>query len=392
MEDKFAISLFHHFHFIKTTTFRLILVLVLDSETPPSQSHNWVNDMEDDDQSFAAETLDPALQKKHHDMLERLSARHQARKSDSPDASSSSSSSTLESTSSFLAKFSDSKRSIESRIAESRLVSSSTDSSKLKSDLAEISVAINNLEKLLAENSYFLPSYEVRSSLKIVSDLKQSLDILSGELVPKKKFSFKSKSTTKKPESKLPEIQKSDAVLPPKLLPVRDSPGLRNKHGVTLVKSFKGSSIGEFTLSDLDSCQVKLTGTVNALFLHRLKKCNVYTGPVIGSILIDDVEDCVLVLASHQIRIHCARKSDFYLRVRSRPIIEDSNGVRFAPYCLDYQGIEEDLKTAGLEEETKNWANVDDFRWLRAVQSPNWSVLPEEERVSLVTISSEGDS
>ncbi|VYS65453.1 unnamed protein product [Arabidopsis thaliana] len=340
--------------------------------------------MEDDGKSSVAETLDPALQKKHHDMLERLSARHQARKSDSPD-SSSSSSSTLESTSSFLAKFSDSKRSIESRIAESRLASSSTDSSKLKSDLAEISVAIDNLEKLLAENSYFLPSYEVRSSLKIVSDLKQSLDILSGELVPKKKFSFKSKSTTKKPE-----IQKPDVVLPPKLVPVRDSPGLRNKHGETLVKSFEGSSIGEFTLSDLDSCQVKLTGTVNALFLHRLKKCSVYTGPVIGSILIDDVEDCVLVLASHQIRIHCARKSDFYLRVRSRPIIEDSNGVRFAPYCLDYKGIDEDLKTAGLEEETNNWANVDDFRWLRAVQSPNWSLLPEEERVSLLTIS--GDS
>ncbi|XP_010437118.1 PREDICTED: tubulin-folding cofactor C [Camelina sativa] len=336
--------------------------------------------MEDDD----PETLDPALQKKHHDMLERLSARHQARKSDSPDTSSSS---TLESTSSFLAKFSDAKRSIESRIAESRLVSSSssaTDSSKLKSDLADISLAINNLEKLLAENSYFLPSYEVRSSLKIVSDLKQSLESLSAELIPKKKFSFKSKSTTKK----LPETQKPGVVSPPNVaVPVRDSPGLRNKHGETLVKSFKGSSIGEFTLSDLDSCQVQLTGTVNALFLHRLKNCNVYTGPVVGSILIDDVQDCVLVLASHQIRIHSARKSDFYLRVRSRPIIEDSNGVRFAPYCLDYQGIEEDLKTAGLDEETKNWSNVDDFRWLRAVQSPNWSVLPEEERVSSVSIS-----
>uniref|UniRef100_A0A1J3DIG7 Tubulin-folding cofactor C n=1 Tax=Noccaea caerulescens TaxID=107243 RepID=A0A1J3DIG7_NOCCA len=348
--------------------------------------------MEDDEPShegFATETLDPALQKKHHDMLERLSARHQSLKSDSPDSSSSSS--TLDSTSSFLARFAVSKRFIESRIAESRLASSSADSSKVKSDLAEISLAIDNLEKLLAENSYFLPSYEVRSSLKAVSDLKQSLEILSGDLIPKKKFSFKSKSSSKKPESKLPEIQKLNVVSPPKL-PVRDSPGFRNKHGETLVKSFKGSSIGEFTLSDLDSCQVKLRGSVNALFLHRLRNCSVYTGPVIGSILMDDVEDCVLVLASHQIRIHCAKKSDFYLRVRSRPIVEDCNGVRFAPYCLDYQGIEQDLKTAGLEEETGNWANVDDFLWLRALQSPNWSVLPEEERLSSVSISGDGYS
>ncbi|CAH2076050.1 unnamed protein product [Thlaspi arvense] len=343
--------------------------------------------MEDDDPIHGGSAIDQALQKKHHDMLERLSARHQTRKSDSPDSSSSSSS--FESTSSFLARFADSKRFIESRIGELRLGSSSEDPSNIKSGLAEISSAIENLEKLVAANSYFLPSYEVRSSLKAVSDLKQSLDILSGELVPKKKFSFKSKSSSTKPESKLPEIHKPDFVSPLKV-PVRDSPGFRNKHGETLVKSFRGSSIGEFTLSDLDSCEVKLTGTVNALFLHRLKNCKVYTGPVIGSVLIDDVEDCVLVLASHQIRIHCARKSDFYLRVRSRPIIEDSNGVRFAPYCLDYEGIEQDLKTAGLEEETKSWANVDDFLWLRAVQSPNWSVLPEEERLSPVSLS--GDS
>uniref|UniRef100_M4D2E6 C-CAP/cofactor C-like domain-containing protein n=1 Tax=Brassica campestris TaxID=3711 RepID=M4D2E6_BRACM len=93
---------------------------------------------------------------------------------------------------------------------------------------------------------------------------------------------------------------------------------------------------------------------------------------------------------------HHARKSDSpdssSSTVRSRLIIEDSNGVRFAPYCLDYGGIEEDLKMAGLEEDTESWANVDDFLWLRAVQSPNWSVLPEEERLSSVSISSDGDS
>ncbi|XP_010531371.1 PREDICTED: tubulin-folding cofactor C [Tarenaya hassleriana] len=341
--------------------------------------------MEDDDpnpNASASKTLDPVLQKKHQEMLERLSARHQARKSDSPGSSSS-----LESTSSFLSRFADSKQSIESRIAGSRLASSSSaDPSKVKSDLAEISFAIADLEKLLAENSYFLPSYEVRSSLKSISELKQNLESLSGELVPKKKFSFKNKSTSRKPEPKQPETQKSDAVLPPKIS-IRDSPGFRNKHGVNLVKTFRGSSIGEFTLADLDSCEVRLLGTVNALFLHRLRNCKVYTGPVIGSILIDDVEDCVFVLASHQIRIHHAKKSDFYLRVRSRPIIEDSNGVRFAPYCLEYEGIEEDLKAATLAEETGNWANVDDFRWLRAVQSPNWCILPEDEWISRVSVS-----
>lgn len=30
------------------------------------------------------------------------------------------------------------------------------------------------------------------------------------------------------------------------------------------------------------------------------------------------------------------------------------------------------------------WAKVEDFNWLRAQQSPNWSILPEAERVPLV--------
>lgn len=29
-----------------------------------------------------------------------------------------------------------------------------------------------------------------------------------------------------------------------------------------------------------------------------------------------------------------------------------------------------------------NWDQVDDFKWLKAEHSPNWSVLPESERLS----------
>lgn len=37
---------------------------------------------------------------------------------------------------------------------------------------------------------------------------------------------------------------------------------------------------------------------------------------------------------------------------------------------------------ADREERDKNlWDQVDDFKWLKADQSPNWTVLPEEERL-----------
>lgn len=43
---------------------------------------------------------------------------------------------------------------------------------------------------------------------------------------------------------------------------------------------------------------------------------------------------CARVCVPSQIRIHRAVACDFYLRVRSRPIIEHTTGARFAPFNL----------------------------------------------------------
>ncbi|KAF8039544.1 hypothetical protein BT93_B1916 [Corymbia citriodora subsp. variegata] len=332
-----------------------------------------------------------ALRKKHLAMLERLSNRHQSSsRPDKPGSSPPPAAASFESTSSFLSLFGESKRSIESRLGQCRLA----DPSLLKLQFDEISTSIADLEKLVAESSYYLPSYEVRSSLKAVSDLRQALDNLSSELIPKKKFSFKNKPARKEPTAPQPkgaEAENRDSRPAAKAgslaVAVPDSPGFRNRANEVLAKDVRGLEIGEFTLSDLESCEVRLIGCARALFVHRLRNCRVYAGPVTGSVLIEEAENCVFLLASHQIRIHNAKASDFYLRVRSRPIVEDCSGVRFAPYRLHYRGIERDLEDARLGEETGNWSKVDDFKWLRAAQSPNWSVLPENERIETVDIS-----
>ena len=40
------------------------------------------------------------------------------------------------------------------------------------------------------------------------------------------------------------------------------------------------------------------------------------------------------------------------------------------------------MQKASDDKEIKNqWDQVDDFKWLKSEHSPNWSILPEEERV-----------
>ena len=179
----------------------------------------------------------------------------------------------------------------------------------------------------------------------------------------------------------------------------------------------------ECTLSDLEDCTLFLLAPLAALFMHRLRRCRVVTGPVAGATFMEgrlggrpgclaltvagicavggpchpyppytqplpngptllraDLQDCRLFVASRQVRVHSTQGSDLYLRVKSNPVIEHSSGVRVAPYAPTYPGAEQDLAAQGLEAESGLWGAVQDFGWLRAAASPHWCVLPDLER------------
>ncbi|KAL5208609.1 hypothetical protein ABZP36_033044 [Zizania latifolia] len=319
--------------------------------------------------------------RKHLAMLERLSKRTAT---PSPDSTSSDASPVA----TFLSRFAAAKLAAESALSACR--SSPEDA---PSSVATAAAAIDDLDRLVAEASHSLPPYELRSALAAVSDLRAAHRLAASDLRPNKSFSFRNKS---KPPKTPPQHPPTLPPPPPPLeqpKPILETIlpgfGFRGRKGAILAKDLRVSDEkdGDFTLADLVSCEIHLKGKCRALYVHKLRDCRVFVGAVFGSVLIENVQRCTFVMAAHQIRIHQATATDFYLRARSRPIIEDCSGVRFAPHALKYRGIEDDLRDAGLEEETGNWANVDDFKWLRAVQSPNWCLLPEEERLPAIDIS-----
>ena len=120
---------------------------------------------------------------------------------------------------------------------------------------------------------------------------------------------------------------------------------------------------------------------MSALRVTNVKRCHVYGGPVAGSLLLEGCEDCTFWLASRQIRLHHAERCTFHLRVMSNPIIEDCTGLIFAPYNLQYSGLQEMLVAAGLGSTEKNmWSRVQDFKWHRAQHSPNWTECVEASK------------
>ncbi|KAB8293204.1 hypothetical protein EYC80_007544 [Monilinia laxa] len=109
------------------------------------------------------------------------------------------------------------------------------------------------------------------------------------------------------------------------------------------------------------------------LALKNIKHSLVIAGHVAGAAHITGIEDSIIVVASRQVRMHECKNVDIYLHCASRPIIEDCSNVRFAPIPESQNVTDGSVKN--------QWDQVDDFKWLKVEHSPNWSILPEEERL-----------
>ncbi|XP_025902018.1 tubulin-specific chaperone C [Nothoprocta perdicaria] len=139
----------------------------------------------------------------------------------------------------------------------------------------------------------------------------------------------------------------------------------------------------DVVLSGLRECRVRLRGSANTLRVRDCRGCTVLCGPLATSALVDGCSECVLVLACQQLRAHRTRRSRFYVHVSSRAVVEDCAEVAFAPYSWSYPGLEEDFEASALDRSTNNWNTVDDFNWLvRDQPSPNWGLIPEQERIT----------
>ena len=136
------------------------------------------------------------------------------------------------------------------------------------------------------------------------------------------------------------------------------------------------------TLSMLHRCIVDMSSPTTStgrpfagLTLKNIQESLIICGHVHGAVHLTNLTNCIVVVASRQFRMHGSRNCDVYLLTTSRPIIEDCSGIKFAPLPECY--------VAESDREVENqWQQVDDFKWLRTgEQSPNWSFLPEGQRV-----------
>ncbi|XP_055981876.1 tubulin-specific chaperone C [Sorex fumeus] len=252
---------------------------------------------------------------------------------------------------------------------------------------------LQGFQKLLNDSVAFVAAYDLRQGQEALARLQAALAERRRAAQPKKRFAF----TSRRKEA-APAVDAAAAAgrpaSPPRAAPGdRDSPGpgdpdapsglcgFAHVESRVLEKGPEELRQRDVLLTELRDCTVRLRGNPNTLRLHRARGCTVLCGPVSTSVFLEDCSDCVLAVACQQLRVHTTRDTRVFLHVTSRAIVEDCRGIQFAPFTWSYPGMDRDFESSGLDRSRNHWDDVDDFNWLvRDQASPNWSLLPEEER------------
>ncbi|KAI1264439.1 tubulin binding cofactor C-domain-containing protein [Xylariaceae sp. FL1019] len=290
--------------------------------------------------------------------------------------------------------------------------------------------SISRLSKEVMDAGDYVPVYDQRNYSQAIKALTQKLNETTGSFAPKKRFQFKKAAPVAsssnpgeevaKPVSMSRRLYSSDGGNDSDHDTLNPLPSFPNTNTTTggkdyneeisqssnthirkpsfstaknilisshsnlhiILPSSASHATSSGNLTDLTRCIVDMTtptrldaGTPFAgLALKNITDSLLVCGAVSGALHITGLKNCVVIVKARQVRMHDCKDVKVYLWCGSHPIIEDCEGVDFAPLPGFYA---DDMSTP----ETNRWDQVDDFKWLKSEASPNWRVLPEEERL-----------
>ena len=242
-----------------------------------------------------------------------------------------------------------------------------------------------NIQQFLNESSMFLASFQIKKAQENVNELGILVYGRIDELQPKKRFGFGKKNVEKKDKNKEMKVDHVDSskekIKSLDKIIERQFFGFKDSSDQVLTKSAAELENRQLNLQNLRSCKVIALGNPSTLQVASLTDCTVIVGPTSRSAFIKDCTNCKFLIACQQLRIHDTKNTDFYLHVTGAAIIENCSSVQFAPYTIEYPELESHYRSSGLDLDTNYWNKIDDFHWLNEnEESPNWSVIPENNR------------
>lgn len=278
--------------------------------------------------------------------------------------------------------FNDNYNEIKDMISELDERGDTVNKEELKEKFADINKQILLLNRVIVDAKIFLTSHDMKTYSNKLGELTEQCNALESKLLPRKRFGFRKVEKTQPSERDTErKVQAKDSVDFAKSTPQHEGEkdiGFYNRNNETLQLASEEINRKPISLSNIDSCIVKVNGNASTIHMNNISKCKIYLGPVSNSVFIENCTDSTLHLACHQLRMHTSDNCSLYLHSGSRPIIEHCKRIGFAPAVNLDKAL---FKLSGLDEGKNHWDQVDDFNWLSVEEkSPNWFIIEEANR------------
>lgn len=119
-------------------------------------------------------------------------------------------------------------------------------------------------------------------------------------------------------------------------------------------------SDSEGLLHGLKGAQIERRGVIPAFSIINCKKCIIKLGACVGALFLENVQDCTIYAACHQLRLSRCSNVTVFLHVATNVTTEDSVGIKISELVPWYDGLLLDMTSAGLTGRN-NYRNLVDF-------------------------------
>ena len=131
-----------------------------------------------------------------------------------------------------------------------------------------------------------------------------------------------------------------------------------NIKGYSLIKK-PGSIHGlDFYLHHLKDCCFRIFDKTSYVVASKLKKCELFIGPVKGLFSLRKSKQCIITVACEKLYLTDCKNVILYLNCSKEPKFTRCKNIFLAPYNLAYPGLKRQVKEQEMDVSENAWASM----------------------------------
>lgn len=117
----------------------------------------------------------------------------------------------------------------------------------------------------------------------------------------------------------------------------------------------------QFCVDELENCKVIVNDICDSMTIDRCTNCELILSAVRGSVFIRDCVDSKFQIVCGQFRCRSCTNCDFFIHVRSGPVVESSKNIRIGCSTLFYPELIDQMNQLKLDPLLNCWTDIHDF-------------------------------